>query len=140
LKGVGALNPAGFWIRLGANLLDGIIMSLPLAIISYLILGESDTWFTTLGTYLYFILLPVFWVGYTVGKKILGIRIVNLDETDVSLWTMIKRQLIANIFYILTLGIGVIISAVMVGIREDKRAIHDFIAGTYVTFHPPWQK
>ena len=26
----------------------------------------------------------------------------------------------------------------MVGLREDKRAIHDFIAGTYVTHNPPY--
>lgn len=134
------MNPAGFWIRFGASFLDGIIMGIPLAIISYLILGESDTWLTSLGSNLYFILLPVFWVGYTVGKKILGIRVVKLDESDVSFWTMVKRHLIAGIFYMLTLGVGVIVSAFMVGIREDKRAIHDFIAGTYVTFYPPWQK
>lgn len=134
------MNPAGFWIRFGASFLDGIIMGLPLAIISYLIFGESDTWFTTLGSYVYFILLPTLWVGYTVGKKIVGIRVVNLDESDVSFWTMIKRHLIAGIFYMLTFGVGVIVSAFMVGIREDKRAIHDFIAGTYVTFYPPRQK
>ncbi|MEK3979276.1 RDD family protein [Psychrobacillus sp. FSL K6-2836] len=134
------MNPAGFWIRFGASFLDGIIIGIPLAIISYLLLGESDTWFTTLGSYLYFILLPVFWVGYTIGKKILGIRIVNLDDTDVSFWTMIKRHLIAGILYAFTFGIGIIVSAFMVGIREDKRAIHDFIAGTYVSFNPPWQK
>lgn len=134
------MNPAGFWIRFGASLFDGIIMAAPLAIISYLILGESDTWFTTIGSYIYFILLPVVWTGYTVGKRILGIRIVNLDETDVSFWTMIKRHLIAGLIYALTFGIGVIVSAFMVGIREDKRAIHDFIAGTYVTFYPPWKK
>ena len=134
------MNPAGFWIRFGASFFDGIIMGAPLAIISYLLLGESDTWFTTIGSYLYFILLPVFWVGYTVGKRILGIRIVNIDETDVNFWIMIKRHLIAGIIYGFTLGIGVIVSAFMVGIREDKRAIHDFIAGTYVTFYPPWQK
>ncbi|SDN65842.1 Uncharacterized membrane protein YckC, RDD family [Psychrobacillus sp. OK028] len=134
------MNPAGFWIRFGASLLDGIIMGLPLAIISYIIFGESDTWFTTLGSNLYFILVPTFWVGYTVGKKILGIRVVKLDDTDVSLWTMIMRHLIAGLIYALTLGIGVIVSAFMVGIREDKRAIHDFIAGTYVSYNPPWQK
>lgn len=134
------MNPAGFWIRFGASFLDGIIIGIPLAIISYILLGESDTWLTSLGSYVYFILLPVFWVGYTVGKKILGIRIVNLDETDVSFWTMIKRQLIAGIIYAFTFGIGIIVSAFMVGIREDKRAIHDFIAGTYVSFNPPWQK
>ena len=32
------------------------------------------------------------------------------------------------------LGIGVIVSAFMVGLREDRRAIHDFVAGTEVVW------
>lgn len=131
------LNPAGFWIRLVASFLDGIIISLPLTIISYVILGEGDTWFTTLTQSAYALILPILWTGYTIGKKILGIRIVKIDETNVTLWTMVKRDLIAGIVYTLTLGIGIIVSAFMVGLREDKRSIHDFIAGTYVTYNPP---
>ncbi|WP_419962682.1 RDD family protein [Psychrobacillus sp. BM2] len=134
------LNPAGFWIRFGASLLDGIIIGIPLAIISLILLGEADTWFTTSAQMIYSLLLPVIWTGYTVGKKILGIRIVKLDETDVDFWTMIKRDLITGLVYGLTLGIAIIVSACMVGIREDKRALHDFIAGTYVSFNPPLQK
>lgn len=134
------MNPAGLWIRFGAALLDGIIIGIPLAIISLVLLGEADTWFTSSSQLIYSLLVPVIWTGYTVGKKILGIRIVKLDETDVDFWTMIKRDLIAGLIYGLTLGIAIIISVIMVGIREDKRAIHDFIAGTYVSFNPPWQK
>ena len=134
------MNPAGFWIRFGATFLDAIFMGLPLAVTSYLIFGESDTWLTTLGSNVYFVLLPTLWVGYTIGKKIVGIRVVNLDETDVTLWTMVKRHLIAGLIYAVTFGVASIVSAFMVGIREDKRAIHDFIAGTYVTFYPPQQK
>lgn len=51
---------------------------------------------------------------------------------------MVKRDLIAGLLYGLTLGIGVIVSAFMVGLREDKRALHDFIGGTYVTHNPPY--
>ena len=34
----------------------------------------------------------------------------------------------------ITFGIAAIVSGFMVGIRQDKRAIHDLIAGTYVTY------
>ncbi len=34
-------------------------------------------------------------------------------------------------------GIAAIVSAFMVGLREDKRSIHDFVAGTYVTYAEP---
>lgn len=78
------MNPAGFWIRLGASLLDGIIIGIPLALISLALLGEADTWFTSSTQLIYSLLVPVIWTGYTVGKRILGIRIVHLDDTDVS--------------------------------------------------------
>lgn len=46
---------------------------------------------------------------------------------------MFLRSIVASIIYVITLGLGFIISAIMVAAREDKRSIHDFIAGTYVT-------
>lgn len=47
---------------------------------------------------------------------------------------MLMRVLVAGLVYVLTLGIGIIVSAFMVGMREDRRAIHDFIAGTEVVW------
>ncbi len=86
---------------------------------------------------LYYLLLPVFWYGYTVGKRLLGIRIARIDGEKVGLGTMLLRDLVAGLVYTLTLGIGIIVRAFMVGLREDKRSIHDFIAGTYVTYNNP---
>lgn len=132
------MNPAGFWARLGANLLDGLIIGIPLSVISFFIFGDwDDTPITSVGNILYTILVPVLWTGYTVGKKILGIRIVKVDGSKLGYGAMILRVLVGGLVYAVTLGIGLIVSAFMVGIREDKRAIHDFIAGTYVTYDPP---
>ncbi len=50
---------------------------------------------------------------------------------------MILRVLLGGLIYGVTFGIGVIVSAFMVGMREDKRSIHDFVAGTYVTYRSP---
>ena len=133
-------NPAGFWIRFGAALLDGIIIGLPLGIISFLLFGESDTWFTTIGQNFYSFILPILWVGYTIGKRIVGVRVVKVDGSNVDVWTMVKRVLIAGIVYGITLGIGLIVSCFMVGLRADKRSLHDFIAGTYVTHDLPYNE
>ncbi|MCM3634862.1 MULTISPECIES: RDD family protein [Paenibacillus] len=125
---------AGFWIRLGAALLDGIIIGVPLYVLSLIISGDTnrDVW-TDILSALYSLLVPVFWNGYTIGKRICGIRIRKIDDfMPPTLWTMIKRNIIAGLVYGLTCGIAVIVSAVMVGVREDKRSIHDFIAGTEV--------
>ncbi|SES24062.1 Uncharacterized membrane protein YckC, RDD family [Psychrobacillus sp. OK032] len=135
------MNPAGFWARLGASLLDSLIIGIPLAIISYLIVGDwEDTPITSFGNMLYSLIVPVLWYGYTVGKKMLGIRIVKVDGSKLGYGAMILRVIVSGLVYIFTLGIALIVSAFMVGIREDKRAIHDFIAGTYVTYDPPEEK
>ncbi|MFD2371166.1 RDD family protein [Brevibacillus sp. GCM10020057] len=132
-------NPVGFWRRLGANLLDGLIIGIPLALISYLVTGETKgNWFTNLVSILYSLLLPIFWYGYTVGKRIAGVRIVKVNGEPPGFGTMLLRVVVGSwLVYTVTLGIGAIISAIMAGVREDKRAIHDLIAGTYVTSDPP---
>lgn len=85
----------------------------------------------------YYVLIPIFWYGYTVGKRFCGIRIVKLNGDDVTLGTMLLREVLGAIIYSITFGIAAIVSAFMVGLREDKRSIHDLIAGTYVTYSLP---
>lgn len=124
---------AGFWIRFAAILLDAIIVAVPLTIISIIISGGyRDEFITDIISFLYSLLLPVIWYGYTIGKRICGIRIRKLDGSPPGLGTMLMRNVVAAIVYVITLGIGLIISLFMVVFREDHRAIHDFIAGTEV--------
>jgi uncharacterized RDD family membrane protein YckC len=72
-----------------------------------------------------------------VGKRIVGIRIVKVNGERLGIGAMIMRSFVASLIYGVTLGIALIISAIMVGTRKDKRAIHDFLAGTYVTSDNP---
>lgn len=132
-------HPAGFWVRFGANIMDWLIINLPLIIVAGLITGEfsEENTFVSLITFLYVLITPVLWKGYVVGKRIAGIRIVKKDGSNVHIGNMLMRTIVSGIAYALTLGIGLIVSAFMVGLREDKRAIHDFIAGTYVTHAKP---
>ncbi|MEW9671537.1 RDD family protein [Ammoniphilus sp. 3BR4] len=127
---------AGFWVRFVALLIDSIIISAPFGMAFY-VWGVEEN-FTTealskLVSFLYPLLVPVFWRGYTVGKKVMGVRIVKVNGEKVGMGTMLKRNLVGGLVYIFTFGIAVIVTAFMVGLREDRRAIHDLIAGTYVT-------
>ncbi|WP_078597696.1 RDD family protein [Evansella clarkii] len=137
-------NSAGFWIRLGAGFVDGLIIAVVTAILSNLIYGEyiTENYFNPpdLFTNLYFIILPVIWSGYTIGKWVAGIRIVRVDGKKTGIGTMLLRELIGPLIYALTFGIALIVSIFMVVLREDSRSIHDFIAGTYVTHDPPEKK
>ncbi|WP_442893634.1 RDD family protein [Bacillus sp. 2205SS5-2] len=133
------VSPAGFLIRLGAILLDSLFINLPLILLVGYVTGEysdENPWVNLLFL-LYSVSVPIIWTGYTVGKRIAGIRIVKMDGSNVHLGTMLMRTLVSTLVYGLTLGIGIIVSAFMIGLREDKRSIHDFIAGTYVTYARP---
>lgn len=62
-----------------------------------------------------------------------GIRIVRIDGKRVGVGTMLMRQVVSGIIYGITLGIAYIASILMVVAGANRRAIHDFIAKTYVT-------
>lgn len=115
---------------------------MPLLLIYWLITGKdpNDSMIISLVVLLYSILLPVFWQGYLIGKRICGIRIVKKDGAQVVLVTMIMRVIIAGLVYGITFGLGLIVSLFMIGLREDKRTLHDFIAGTYVTYASPGEE
>lgn len=134
-------NPAGFWIRFIANFVDGLIMLIVTGGLSYLFyhsfMEPEEITFLDFIEFFYYLLLPILWTGYTLGKNMFGIRIARMDGKKVNVGTMLLRLLVSGIVFMVTLGIGVIISAFMVGLREDKRGIHDFIAGTYVTYDNP---
>ncbi|NMM51321.1 RDD family protein [Paenibacillus aquistagni] len=124
---------AGFWVRLGAAILDGIIIGIPVSLFTAIMFSDYYVKFmNNLLMGLYGLLVPVMWAGYTIGKKICNIRIQKLDGTEPTIGTMLLRNVVAGVIYGVTFGIGLIVSAFMVGLREDKRAVHDFIAGTEV--------
>ncbi|THE10339.1 RDD family protein [Bacillus timonensis] len=132
-------EPAGFWIRFGASLIDGIVIFLIVLLFSLIFNFpvDNDSWQSGLLEFLYALSLPLFWYGYTVGKRLCGIRIARVDGEKLHIGNMLLRIVVAGLFYALTIGIGFLVSVVMVAVREDKRAIHDFVAGTCVTYNPP---
>ena len=132
-------QPAGFWIRFGAQVLDGLLFLVVMLVLIYVFGIEQNIGelINSIGSLLYGIIVPVVWYGYTVGKRICGVRIVKLDGSKVGIGTMLIRTLVAGFVYAITLGILYIVSAIMVGVRKDKRSIHDMLAGTYVTYGQP---
>ena len=142
-------EPAGFWIRFFALILDNALIISVGAIVWPLVFG--DTFWTKTETNMdgfssvrfrmgpgenvqgtivwtaYFI-IPVWLVGGTVGKKLLGITIVDSRGNKPHMFRAVLRY-IGWYASGLTLFVGFLIAA----FRADKRALHDLIAGTYVT-------
>lgn len=131
------IQPAGFWIRLAASLLDTLLILFPIGmLLTSMILIDTDFRDTIL-TYSYDLFLPLLWSGYTIGRYLCGIRIVQTNGNNVHLGNMLLRVVLSGIIYSITFGVAAIISLFMVILREDKRALHDIIAGTYVTYKKP---
>lgn len=130
---------AGFWIRLGARVLDALIIT-PIFAVGYgLIMGDipidlTQKWSWQIVIIAYATILPVLWNGYVIGKKICHINIRRYaDDGQVTFFNMFMREVVGyQLISLVTFGLSALASLIMVNYREDKRAIHDFVGGTYV--------
>jgi uncharacterized RDD family membrane protein YckC len=133
-----ATRPAGFWVRSVAVMIDGVVLLLAQGILfgagwmlgagmgaGFLVKGMTHLFGSILGAG-YSIVFHWIW-GQTLGKMALQIRVVSMDGGPLSFGQSVGRYF-ATFLSALILGIGF----VMAGIRSDKRALHDLLAGTRV--------
>ena len=104
----------------------------------------------------YFVVMPIFTKGQTLGKKIMKIKIVDMNDEAVNGNRLLVRALILysiaantlNLILLLVLdksaymttsglignlfNIILIVSFVMILVRKDKRGLHDLASGTKV--------
>lgn len=134
----------GFWIRLLALILDGIVINAVMTFI-YMIFGRHhsfpfnygsdsmmsfssspESYISILTQWGYNILMLRYY-GATLGKMALKLKVVsNNQELD---WvTIILRETVGKMVSGIILGIGYL----MVAWDPKKQALHDKIAGTYV--------
>ncbi len=140
----GRMEPAGFWIRLVAYILDAFILGIPLALIITifsvaavkLVPAESvgGTFFVALlGNLLSmgisFFYMIFFWVkfGATPGKMILKLQVLDASTMNyMSYGKAIIRLLgymLSSIFFI---------GFILIAFSDKKKGLHDMIAGTVV--------
>ena len=123
---------AGFWIRAVGLIIDGIILGIVTnilgSILSLNLNGRSGLQ-TLLGiiyfSYLWSNSSP--WPGQTVGMKILSLRVIRTDGSDLSVVQAFIRYVGLFISF-LVIFIGVI----WVAFDPNKQGWMDKIAGTYV--------
>ncbi|MBG9446041.1 RDD family protein [Cytobacillus firmus] len=130
---------AGFGIRFAANIVDALILTIPISTVFFLIEGDSPFtwmmgWTWPIIYTIYLTLVPLVWTGYIIGKRIFKIKVRRIDEEGLTLKTMVLREIVGKFLLSnVTFGISTLVSMFMIIFREDKRAIHDLIAGTYVS-------
>ena len=133
------VRPAGFWIRFLALVIDVLVLvlveaSFKLAARRLLgttaddatVLSGMTTLFTLIFAAVYVTLLHA-GTGQTIGKLIVRAHVVMVDGAPVPVGASLLR-FFSYFVSCVTFGLGYL----MAGLRRDKRALHDLIAGTRV--------
>ena len=136
---VTAVRPAGFWIRGAALAIDLVVFALvqlSFRALANAMLGPpvegADSGqgvvmlFTLIFTAFYTITLHTV-AGQTIGKSLVGVRVVGVDGAPLTAGPALLRYL-AYFISLIPLGFGYLVA----GLRRDKRAVHDLIAGSRV--------
>jgi len=146
-----ALHYAGFWRRVLAFLIDHALIVVPLTLVLYgigaveIITSDdpiaSETKYLDQLSKLSVGLLPLYlglvWLYYslvgsgrhqaTLGKRILGIKVTDLQGRPLGFWRCFGRQL-GKMVSKATLGIGFAVAA----FTPKKQALHDLFSRTLV--------
>ena len=134
----------GFWIRLVAALIDGIVLTfivIFLAVFSLLFFGATlgegagvGMFFlvlilASLATILYKPIMEASDYQGTFGKYALGLKVVDKNGQRITMTSSFLRTILYIIgaqAFLLCLGV------VMIGFTEYKQGLHDILANTYV--------
>jgi uncharacterized RDD family membrane protein YckC/Tfp pilus assembly major pilin PilA len=120
---------AGFWRRVAAYIIDGLVISIPSFVVNIVpILGFLVS---LVGRWLYFSLMESSSWQATLGKRAMGIKVTDAQGQRVSFGVATGRYFGAALSYIIFW-----IGYMMAGWTERKQGLHDMMAGTFVVFNP----
>jgi uncharacterized RDD family membrane protein YckC len=137
----------GFWIRFVAYMVDrfiaGILSVIPFVLVMLVTMfvskdaGKEQAHAIMVVAY---VLMIVVYFGYfiflthkygaTLGKRWLGLQVTAVGGAKLSLGKIILRETVGKIVSSIIISIGFIIAA----FTEKKQALHDFMAGSVVTY------
>lgn len=106
----------GFWRRVIACFIDNFIVGL-----------VAMTGVGVIACFVYYPICEAFWDGSTIGKKAMGLKVVNRNFEKITVGQAFGRYY-AKILSAVTLYIGFL----MVAFSSKKQGLHDKLAGTYV--------
>jgi len=150
----------GFWIRFGARMIDGLIFMVPILIFAALVIPNlirarghapvtPNSMFAAAGFLTFFVvfflaggcyeILMLKYRSGTIGKMACGLKVVRPDGGSLSWGVCFGRFFMWNV---VTSGIPYInsilmlVSSIMLGVDNEKRALHDRVCDTRVIHKP----
>ncbi|MCF6138945.1 RDD family protein [Pseudalkalibacillus berkeleyi] len=124
---------ATIWQRLLALTVDLVVVTAPLAVISFLVFGNwRGDWVTIAIEVLYWLAVPVLTRGYTIGKWMAGIRIEMRKGSPPGYFCTLLRYGVVPFFYVVSFGGLLLVSIGMMVLRTDRKSLHDLVANTVV--------
>ena len=148
--------PGGFWRRFVAAMVDGATFSIlasPFSALFGFVMGASGalhgvdqqpnpsmTALLMVGSYVISFVAMFLYYGWfyknkgaTPGKMLMRLRIAHADTgTNLTYWRAFFRETFGKMLSSIVLGIGFL----LVVFRQDKRALHDLLFNTQVTYEP----
>jgi len=149
---------AGFWLRLVAAIIDGLVLAIPFGCVFFLLVASAIPFammrppdpmrmmflilprllvflvITLVGTWLYWSLTESSTWQATLGKKALGLYVTDLEGRRLTFGRASGRFFagrgISMVPYVG--GLYYLISCILAGLTERKQALHDIIANCLV--------
>jgi uncharacterized RDD family membrane protein YckC len=151
----------GFWIRFGARFIDGLIFTVPILIFAAVFIpnliragrqagnpaSAPNPAFAAFGFITFFLffflaggcyeILMLKYRSATLGKMACGLKVIRSDGRTLSWGVCFGRFFMWNV---VTSGIPYInavlmpVSAIMLGVDDEKRALHDRVCDTRVIY------
>ena len=128
VKQLSLLPRAGFWTRLGATLIDVLLVAIVLNVVETDSFEPIEYFPALVG--LYHIIM---WAtkGTTIGGIILGLKVVRLDDRPMD-WSVAIVRALGGYISLAILGLGY----VWVAFDQEQQSWHDKIAGTTIVRVP----
>ena|SRR5215469_1569780 len=158
--GASAWRYGGFWIRFGARMIDGLIFMVPAIIFIAIMMpslmratragnqaAAANPFFFGIGFITFFVatflaggfyeILLLKYHSGTVGKMACGLKVIRSDGRPLSWGVCFGRFFMWNV---VTEGVPylnsllMLVSSIMLGVDEEKRALHDRVCDTRVIY------
>lgn len=133
----GTLDYAGFWKRLGASVVDSLVLLIPLIAIIFVASALDNSPLSPilfgsgiLGALLYYPLMESSSSQATVGKIAAGIIVTNLRGDRISFARALMRMVLKTV--VNAINVVALINAIVIGTSARKQGLHDMMAGTLV--------